>query len=393
MMLCLHDLIMIRCTWPSQISTGPVGYMCSANGTFSPSTEFIAVIFKSFSKSRECTASKHLRRCGCTASAFLVCDTIWRSSSFDRKKNLENASLFISRYSARPFWTPSRTLLDSLNSSSSSFLLHAAITPGSSSAITSVFLHCRSTAPKRLPSNGNCSMMSSEPKIGSKYCHERCTSSHSSSTSDIIRSVASHVSISSANGALNGLNDIACVITIWSSSICACSSSIRMTYVPVSLYSFTSSTIPSHSRCIFSSAVSMPYSFPATSHTATIASSFALTPISIAAPKVNSGSAAGIDTPASASIFSQCRSRMPGDRIASASGTYTRKASISARIASQFLAQSGSWRWLKDLPILNITLNAAVTSRSIASASRSVKLPSRHRSIPSLQPCAYVQNW
>mmetsp|Transcript_13479 Transcript_13479/g.52987 ORF Transcript_13479/g.52987 Transcript_13479/m.52987 type:complete len:237 (+) Transcript_13479:954-1664(+) len=236
-------------------------------------------------------------------------------------------------------------------------------------------------------------MMSSEPKMGSRYCHDLCTSSHSSSTSLTMRRVFSHVSISSANGALYGLNDMACVMTIWSSSICACSSSIRITYVPVSLYSFTSRAIPSHSPCIFSSAVSMPYSLPATSQTATISSSLSFTPISIAAPKVNSGSVAGISKPISTLIFSQCLSRMPGDRMASANGTYTLKASISCLIVSQFLAQSGSWRWLKAFPILNITLNAAVTSRSAPSASNSTKAPSLHRASPSRQPWAYVQNW
>jgi len=58
----------------------------------------------------------------------------------------------------------------------------------------------------------------------------------------------------SSNGCLYGLNDMLCVMTMWSSSSCDTSSPILMMYVPVDLYGITSKLIDDHSPAILSSA-------------------------------------------------------------------------------------------------------------------------------------------
>jgi len=62
-------------------------------------------------------------------------------------------------------------------------------------------------------------MISSDPKIGSRYIHARCSASHSSSTSLVMLSVRSHSWMRASKGFLNGEKLIACAITMWSSSI------------------------------------------------------------------------------------------------------------------------------------------------------------------------------
>mmetsp|Transcript_7062 Transcript_7062/g.26751 ORF Transcript_7062/g.26751 Transcript_7062/m.26751 type:complete len:220 (+) Transcript_7062:1338-1997(+) len=215
-------------------------------------------------------------------------------------------------------------------------------TPGVLFARKSVFRHVRSTAAKRLPSSGSCSMISSLPKMGSKYIHARWNTSHSSSTSLVIPKVRSHSRIFASNGFLNGENDIACVITMWSSSACVIASSTRITQVSVSRYSTTSSTIPSHSETILSIACSMAYSFPATSETLNILSCVCVSnaPVSTRVSREKTdvictsssvlvlgsvlvlSSVPGTFSPVSDEILSQCRWRMPGDRSAKQSGTY-----------------------------------------------------------------------
>ena len=88
---------MMRSTCPSHCSTLPLGFMCSANATFSPSTLFIAVMVRSASKSSLFIASKHLLRCGCTARGSLAWLRIFSSSSLERKKKRANARRFNSR--------------------------------------------------------------------------------------------------------------------------------------------------------------------------------------------------------------------------------------------------------------------------------------------------------
>ena len=85
-------------TSPSQTSTFPSGYIDLSNGTVSPSRDVMAVISSVFSLiSSDMTASKHFRRWGWTARGFFVCERICSSSSFERKKNRENASRLVSR--------------------------------------------------------------------------------------------------------------------------------------------------------------------------------------------------------------------------------------------------------------------------------------------------------
>ena len=396
---------MMRSTSPSHISTAPLGFIFSAKGTFSPSALFMATMDRSSSKSSVWIASKHLRRCGCTASGFFVCDRICSSSSFERKKKRANARRFVSRYSARPFCTPSSTRLASRNVSRSCRSSHIFNTPGVALARSNVLRHDRSTAPKRFPSSGSCSMMSSDPKMGSRYIQARCSASHSSSTSLVMLSVRSHSWMRASKGFLNGEKLIACAITMWSSNICATVSSTRTTYVSVSRYSRTSRSTPSHSATIFSMAVSMAYSFPAISETLNIASARASsnapdstsfsrenTSISPSSFSAATSPARGTVSPVSAEIFSQWRSRMPGERSARQSGTNFWNSSSSFRIASQLAAFCGSLRVVNALPILNITLNASETVASMVSASSSANGSVHHRFLFVCQSRAYVQN-
>ena len=75
-----------------------------------------------------------------------------------------------------------------------------------------------------------------------------------------------------SNGFLNGEKDMACDMTMWSSSICDVSSAAFMMYVPVSLYGTISRLMGFHSPSILSSAVSIAYSLAAVSPTLVIMS-------------------------------------------------------------------------------------------------------------------------
>ncbi len=70
----------------------------------------------------------------------------------------------------------------------------------------------------------------------------------------VVLSLFSSVIILPSNGFLYGENDMACVMTIWSSNICTVSSPLFMMNVPVSLYAEISSITGSHSDSILSKA-------------------------------------------------------------------------------------------------------------------------------------------
>mmetsp|Transcript_2002 Transcript_2002/g.6656 ORF Transcript_2002/g.6656 Transcript_2002/m.6656 type:complete len:226 (+) Transcript_2002:1329-2006(+) len=183
--------------------------------------------------------------------------------------------------------------------------------------------HVRSTLAKRLPSVGSWRMMSSDEKIGSRYIHARCTLIHSSMTSEMSVSVFSHSLMRPAKGPLKGENDMDCVMTIWSSSICWITSTPRMTNVPDSRYGITSRVTPFHSRSILSIACSMAYSLPATSQI--------LVTMSVSCSKLSSSISVSVKELLAAWVMSlptcsvsccQCRSRMPGFRNAVMSGMF-----------------------------------------------------------------------
>mmetsp|Transcript_10035 Transcript_10035/g.27352 ORF Transcript_10035/g.27352 Transcript_10035/m.27352 type:complete len:223 (-) Transcript_10035:806-1474(-) len=97
-MICCRTLLRMRfSTTPSHCSTLPVGDMGSSKGTFSFSLEFMAVISRLGEKSRDSMASKHLRKCGCTARGFLVWLRICSNSSLDKKKKRAKAKRLVSR--------------------------------------------------------------------------------------------------------------------------------------------------------------------------------------------------------------------------------------------------------------------------------------------------------
>lgn len=169
-------------------------------------------------------------------------------------------------------------------------------------------LQVESTARNLRPSLGICCIISSEPKIGSRYSHCCWQLSHSSmiscqSTNRSInkhftrteeglssRAIVLHTShqrwrrvtwsctwtifkrfsqtlTRSSKGPINGLALIDWVFTIWSSSsICVSSSAFRM-HVPVSRHSEYSNFTPCHSLAILSSVLSKEYSLLAYSDT------------------------------------------------------------------------------------------------------------------------------
>ena len=244
-------------------------------------------------------------------------------------------------------------------------------------------------------------MMSSLPKMGWRYIHCLCSFVHSSRTSLTTLSVFSHLAMSSSNGFLNGEKSIACAMTMWSSSIWEITSSTRMTYVFVSRYSFTSSSTPAHSSYIFVSAVSIPYSFPATSQIFTMSSSIAPpsnTSMAMSFSSVNSASSQGMETPTPPSLGasasrSQCRGRIPAERSARVSGTNLANASSSFLIVSQFDAHVGSFFVVNCFCILCIDLDASETFCSISSASSDAKgVSTNHPTFHRFQFAAYVQN-
>ena len=64
-----------------------------------------------------------------------------------------------------------------------------------------------------LPSAGSCLLMSGLSKMGWRYIQLRCTSSHLSNTSPMIKSLWFQASMRSSKGPLNAENCMACVVS------------------------------------------------------------------------------------------------------------------------------------------------------------------------------------
>ena len=124
--------------------------------------------------------------------------------------------------------------------------------------------HMPSCFLKSLPSSGIWRMMSSEPKMGSRYCQIPCTLSQMSIRSWMRTSFADHALARSSKGLIAGEPCIVCDLTMWSSSSACTSSEPAMMQVPVSRYSLSMNSSGCHSMNILSSAFSSEYSLLAT---------------------------------------------------------------------------------------------------------------------------------
>ena len=128
--------------------------------------------------------------------------------------------------------------------------------------------HMPSCFLKSLPSSGIWRIMSSEPKMGSRYCHTPCTLSQMSIRSWMSTSLFDQLRARSSNGLIAGEPCIVCDLTMWSSSSACTSSEPDMMNVPVSRYSFIEYSSGCQSLSILSSAFSSENSLealPATS--------------------------------------------------------------------------------------------------------------------------------
>ena len=222
----------------SHFSTAPFAATVSItvrNGTSSFSTEICAVIFRSSVNCSLSMPSKHFRRCGCTRVGSFVSDRISSISSLLRKKKRGKNRRFFSRYAASPFWIASSSTLHSTSFSKRSLSRPIGMHSGASTVFSIISRHIPSTMLNLEPSSGICLTMSSEEKMGERYCHvcwhfSQLSSMSCSWFSTLLRSVAC-----SRNGFTYGDADMPCTLTIWSSSTAWISSVPPMMKVPDSL--------------------------------------------------------------------------------------------------------------------------------------------------------------
>ncbi len=122
---------------------------------------------------------------------------------------------------------------------------------------------CPSTMLNLRPSSGICAMISSEPKIGSRYNQVAWTFSHSSRISWIICRRLLHSRASASKGLMYGEPNIVSALIKWSSNSSWISSTEDKILTPVSLYATRSNTIPAQSSFILPIAFSIEYSLAA----------------------------------------------------------------------------------------------------------------------------------
>jgi hypothetical protein len=145
----------------------------------------------------------------------------------------------------------------------------------------------------------------------------------------------------SSNGPLNAENVIACVIVICSSSSAMYSSMPLRMHVPVARYSSTWSGTLCHAASIVSRLVSIENSLPAISEIFVMMSRLSASLSSNTSDSVYLGPGRTA-LPALAETSSQWRSRMPGWRSATMSGTCGRNSATWSKISFATLVQPSS---------------------------------------------------
>ena len=115
--------------------------------------------------------SKHFFRWGCTRLGSLVSERISSISSLDRKKKRGKATRLTSRYDASPFWMVSSSWLASSSRARRSLSRAMVMHSGFWLVLRITSRQMASTVLNMAPSSGSCCTMSSEPKMGSRYCH------------------------------------------------------------------------------------------------------------------------------------------------------------------------------------------------------------------------------
>mmetsp|Transcript_2471 Transcript_2471/g.8791 ORF Transcript_2471/g.8791 Transcript_2471/m.8791 type:complete len:390 (-) Transcript_2471:1918-3087(-) len=245
--------------------------------------------------------------------------------------------------------------------------------PGASAVLDIISRQMESTCMNLRPSSGICFMMSSEPKIGSRYCHVAWHVSQLSSMSCSVCRVSSHTPDLCSKGLMKGLARMLWILTIWSSRIIWMSSKPTSVYVPVSLYALAWNSTPSQSTTILSSAFSRLFSFDALVLTFCTSSSLSMIFrfIRSLTLKVKAGSALN-DAPTISKIISQWRSFRAGLASSSTSGSSCLKLSISS-LRRSTTRSSLFWR-----PILYASMVLRSTSARMDSTSSSFTLPSVH---------------
>mmetsp|Transcript_62799 Transcript_62799/g.198888 ORF Transcript_62799/g.198888 Transcript_62799/m.198888 type:complete len:424 (-) Transcript_62799:2007-3278(-) len=376
-------------TCTSHFSTAPLaldGWITVLSLISSPSSERMAVMSALPGwNSRVEMASKHFFKCGCTLVGSFVSERISSISSLERKKKRGKAMRLTSRYEARPFWISSRSWFASRKLSRPSLSRAMARAPGALAAFSIMSLHTWSTSWNFWPSSGICFMMSSEEKMGSRYCHVAWHVSQLSRRSCRVCMLSSHPAACSSNGLMNGEARMDWIFTIWSSRIAWMSSTPPRMYVPVSLYSMHRNSTPSQSVTIFSRAFSSEYSLEAFPESAWIRSKWSITPRVIRSETEKSSVGLCCQLRIS-KMASQCRSLSAGLASSSTSGI----TSLNWSMASLRRSTTPSF-WL-TLPILYALVEKVSTSAVMCATSRFTTGPCSHSWVLAFQSLSAFQS-